>query len=344
MADFPDVWRGEDATITITPKGGIAVDFNAIMQNLKVEGGEADPSIVHMMGNYDRSIKGRVTPLEIEYDVVVVAEQYFKLAWGGSQWDEWLDVWSALSAWEQKTDTDITAVPTVWAGAALTGTQESQIGDEDGTDMVITASGASEYGACLVFVTSTIEAASATAIAIRLKGYGSSDTDGLTIQVWDDNGSAWETLTTSTGSADEVVTAHITANVSNYINASKEIYFQIYTTTPKTGVDAVLNLDYVQVGVSDEVYPKTFYMGDTRERQMVTMLQSDGAADGTRLRHNIRNCFSVQLTLDEPAGDGKFAGTLKLKCSVFDKDGNKNAKADTTDAATTRPLPALEDF
>lgn len=344
MASFPDIWRGEDATMTLTSKSGVATSFNAVMQNMKIGGGEEEPTIVHQMGEYDRNIEGRVKPLEVEYDVVITDEDYFKIAWGGSMWDEHLNVWSSNSAFSDKEDSTLTTAPGSWSGAALSTAEKGYIGDEDGTNHSIATTTGTNHAMILCKVRATTAEGSVTTLGIRIKGYCDATTDGYTVKIWDDTNSEWDAVGTNTASSSQVETFHITSSITNYIDSSGDIYVMIYSTDTHDNGTCTLYLDYVEVLVSDEVYPKAFYFGDTRELMQVNMSQTDGVADGTRLRHNFKNCRTVQLEAEQPAGDGFFKGTLKFTVSAFDKSGNHNCRCDTTDAATTRPLPTLEDY
>lgn len=344
MASFPDIWRGEDATMTLTSKSGVATSFNATMQNLKISGGDEEPTVKHMMGEFDRNIEGRVKPLEIEYDVVIVDEDYFRIAWGGTMWDENLNVWSSNSAFSDKEASAVDTAPGSWAGSALSTAEKGYIGDEDGTNHSIATTTGTNHAMVLCKVRATTAEANVTTIGIRVKGYCDAATDGYTLQIWNDTGSAWVAVGTSTDSSSAVKTFQITDDITNYIDSSGDLYIQIYSTDTHDNGTCTLYLDYVEILISDEAYPKVFYFGDLREIYQVNVSQSDGAADGCRLRHNFKNCRSVQLEVEEPAGEGFFKGTLKFTVSAFDKSGNHNCRADITNAATSSPLPTLESF
>ncbi|MCW4016808.1 MAG: hypothetical protein NWF06_10595 [Candidatus Bathyarchaeota archaeon] len=89
---------------------------------------------------------------------------------------------------------------------------------------------------------------------LKFEGYGTAPAgNGVTVKVWNSEGSEWQNTQTGTGDADEDVTISLESSVADYIDSEGYMYLLARTTNPSDGVSpAAIHCDYADCIVTVE--------------------------------------------------------------------------------------------
>ncbi len=93
---------------------------------------------------------------------------------------------------------------------------------------------------------SNINISDITKLTPLMECYGSGNGgNGVTVKIWNNSTSAWDSVGSNTAAATTDVTSNITTNMGNYIDASNKLYVLVYSTNPSTSPAATTNASVI---------------------------------------------------------------------------------------------------
>ena len=159
---------------------------------------------------------------------------------------------------EDKVSTTIDADPASWGGAEIESTEYDELeADDANTHDIGPSSGTTEVAQALFKFDNLGTAANIDWFMFRLLGYGdqTAGTDGVTVEIWDDTNSEWDTLGAGTGTAVELleylVVGTTTYPIADYMDSNDDIWIQVRTTGTHAGGAVELYIDYAELLVHD---------------------------------------------------------------------------------------------
>lgn len=159
---------------------------------------------------------------------------------------------SATHIYSSKQDTDgnTKLAPSSWSGTELSSANYDKIEADDANTFANTAAGVGDFAAHLIKFDNPGTEANIDLMQVEFVGFGTGDTNGFEIFVYDFDNTEWVSLGTSDASSAMGSVVGTLEDTGQFQEVSTgDIYFMVRNRVAKTTLDNVLTADYVELRV-----------------------------------------------------------------------------------------------